>query len=55
MAEVTKIFGGDLAEEEKRIDANQVEGEEEIGERGPCVQQGESKSHVWENHDFVNG
>ena len=35
VAEGTKIFGGDLAEEEKRIDADQVEGEEEIGERGP--------------------
>lgn len=40
VAEVTKIFGRDLAEEEKRIYADQVEREEEIGEGGSMCSSG---------------
>lgn len=40
VAEVTKIFGGDLAEEEKRIYADQVEREEAIGEGGSMCSTG---------------
>lgn len=56
VAEVTKIFGGDLAEEEKRIYADQVEREEAIGEGGSMCSTGRKEESFVERkkRDFVN-
>jgi hypothetical protein len=55
VAEVTKIFGGDLAEEEKRIYADQVERGGYWG-GGVHVFNGEKGRVMCEEkkHDFVN-
>jgi len=53
VAEVTKIFGGDLAEEEKRYMQIKWRERRRLGRGGPCVQQGERKSHLWREKNVI--